>query len=218
MDAIKTAKILKVKIRTNTVIVRHNYETLLEIAGLLEKLHVDAANFLIFNRTAEAEKAVTNIDMRYSEIAPRLKVMVDSYGSRIKKITIREMPFCMMTGYERNVTNLLQLQYDPDEWNYLVRYGGTYGLGFTIKALVKGSMQLPRQRRFPYVSLHTTKHEGIMKYRAMTSKVKGPQCYLCQYDLICDGLWKEYARLYDFNELKPVPGEKITDPAYFIEL
>ncbi len=121
-----------------------------------------------------------------------------------------------MPGYEQFVTNLLQLQYDPDEWDYLVRYGSTYGARFTAIATIKGILQLPMARWFPLVDWSTTKHEGIMKYRAVTSKVKGPQCRRCKYDLICDGLWNAYAANYGFAELRAVPGGKITDPAHFM--
>ncbi|OHB70911.1 MAG: hypothetical protein A2W17_03980 [Planctomycetes bacterium RBG_16_41_13] len=214
--AIKIVRDSGAKIRVNTVVVQQNYNTLLSIADLLEQLQVKAANFLIFNRTAEAEAVTANIDVKYSEVAPKLQELIDNCSTRMPKITIREIPFCMMAGYERYVTNLLQLQYDSDEWNYLVRYGATYGVKFTAKAMINGILHLPRKRRFPYVNWHTTKHEGIMKYRAITSKIKGPRCCHCRYDLICDGLWNGYAQFYGFDELKAVPGEKIADPAHFM--
>ncbi len=217
VEATKIVRDLGAKIRINTVVVRQNYETLSDIADLLEQLRVRAANFLLFNRTAEAETTPMDIDVRYSEVALRLQNLIDHYKTRIPKITVREIPFCMMVGYEQYVTNLLQLQYDPDEWNYLVRYGSTYGLKFTLRAMIKGILHLPRQRRFPYVNLDVTKHEGIMKYRAFTSKVKVSQCSNCKYDLICDGVWNAYAQNYGFEELKTIPGMKIVDPSFFIK-
>ncbi len=216
LESVKIVRGLGAKIRTNTVIVRQNYDKLLGIVDLLEDIDVQAANFLIFNRTAQAETTTMDIDVRYSEAAPELQKIIDNYKARITKITVREIPFCFMVGHERYVTNLLQLQYDPDEWNYLVRYGSTYGLKSTRRAMIKGMLRLPRQRRFPYVSWDNTKHEGIMKYRAITSKVKAPQCRHCKYHLICDGVWNAYAENYGFEELKTVPGKKIVDPAYFM--
>lgn len=216
IEAIKFIGDLGIKIRVNTVVVRQNYETLLEIADLLKQLQVRAANFLVFNRTAQAETATGEIDVRYSEVAPRLQKLIDNCRIQIPKITVREIPFCTMVGYEQYVTNLLQLQYDPDEWNYLVRYGSTCGVKFTTKAMIKGILHLPIQQRFPYVNWYTTKHEGIMKYRAINSKIKGSQCSYCKYDLICDGVWNGYAQYHGFDEIKAVPGRKITDPAYFM--
>ncbi len=216
VESIKIVSDLGAKIRANTVVVRQNYKTLLGIAPLLEQLQVRAANFLVFNRTAQAEAANMDIDVRYLEAAAVLQKLIENYSTRIPKITVREIPFCIMVGYEQYVTNTLQLQYDPDEWNYLVRYGSAYGLKFTRRAMIKGILNLPRHRRFPYVNWDTTKHEGIMKYRAITSKVKGPQCRHCKYDLICDGVWNAYARNYGFEELKAKAGRKVADPTYFM--
>ncbi|RJQ51430.1 MAG: radical SAM protein [Nitrospiraceae bacterium] len=218
VESVKIVRDLGARVRSNTVVVLQNYETLLSVADLQEHLQVRAANFLVFNRTAEAETCKEQIDVRYTQVAPKLRELIDYCGTKIPKITIREIPFCMMAGYERYVTNLLQLQYDSDEWNYLVRYGSTYGTKFTIKAMTNGIFHLPGPRRFPRVSWHTTKHEGIMKYRADTSKIKGPQCCHCRYDLICDGIWNGYAQFYGFDELRAVPGEKIADPAYFMKV
>jgi len=216
LESIKVISDLGAKIRANTVVTRQNYETISGIADLLDQLGVRAANFLIFNRTAQVENTGMDVDVRYSEAALELEKVIDNYSIRIPKITVREIPFCMMVGYERYVTNLLQLQYDPDEWNYLVRYESTYGLKSTRRAMIKGILNLTRHRRFPYVNWDTTKHEGIMKYRAITSKVKAPQCHHCKYHLICDGVWNAYAENYGFEELKTVPGKKIVDPAYFM--
>ena len=216
VESIKIIRDLGAKIRSNTVVVRQNYEMLLGIADLLEQLQVRAANFLVFNRTAQAETSPIDLDVRYSEAAPRLKEVIDDYNTRIRRITVREIPFCTMIGYERYVSNTLQLQYDPDEWDYLIRYGSTYGLKPTRIAMIKGILRLPRKRLFPYVNWNTMKHEGIMKYRAITSKVKGPQCRHCKYDLICDGVWNAYAENYGFEELKPVADRKVADPTYFM--
>lgn len=216
IEAIQIVRDLGSKIRVNTVVVRQNYEMLSDIADLLEQLEVKAANFLVFNRTAQAETTTTKIDVRYSEISLRLQRLINDYSKRISKITVREIPFCLMVGYEQYVTNLLQLQYDPDEWDYLVRYSSTYGIKFTVKAMIKGVLCLPRQRRFPYVAWDIARHEGIMRYRALTSKVKSPQCCYCRYEYICDGIWNAYAKNYGFDELRAMPGEKIYDPAHFI--
>lgn len=47
-------------------------------------------------------------------------------------------------------------------------------------------------------------------------KRKSPLCKKCKYDLICEGPWKEYPKIYGFNELKPVLGKKITTPEELI--
>jgi MoaA/NifB/PqqE/SkfB family radical SAM enzyme len=35
-------------------------------------------------------------------------------------------------------------------------------------------------------------------------KIKGPQCFGCKYGNACGGIWTQYAKLYGFDELKPI--------------
>jgi len=43
-------------------------------------------------------------------------------------------------------------------------------------------------------------------------KRKAPQCENCKYSLLCCGIRYDYADLFGFDEIKPVPGEKIKSP------
>ncbi len=68
------------------------------------------------------------------------------------------------------------------------------------------------------VELHMAKEriyvdpDGIKKdlNRARTAegKIKGEQCKECKYDKLCEGVWKNYGKIYGLSELKPVQGEK----------
>ena len=40
--------------------------------------------------------------------------------------------------------------------------------------------------------------------RKNISRVKSPQCKLCRFDNFCEGVWKEYAKQYGLDELRPV--------------
>lgn len=42
-------------------------------------------------------------------------------------------------------------------------------------------------------------------------KQRGPDCDECRYSNYCTGLWRPYVAQYGFDELRPVPGPKITD-------
>ena len=44
----------------------------------------------------------------------------------------------------------------------------------------------------------------VEKGRKLYGRVKGPQCKLCKYNSICEGIWKEYAERRGFEELVPV--------------
>ncbi|MEM4662731.1 MAG: radical SAM protein [Candidatus Diapherotrites archaeon] len=45
----------------------------------------------------------------------------------------------------------------------------------------------------------------VEKNRAKHGRVKGPQCFGCKYNEICEGIFKEYAEKRGFEELVPVP-------------
>ena len=55
-------------------------------------------------------------------------------------------------------------------------------------------------------------YPDFVKKRKETGKKKAPSCRHCKYDLICEGPWKEYPEKQGFEELKPVKGDKITNP------
>lgn len=46
-------------------------------------------------------------------------------------------------------------------------------------------------------------------------KQKGPACADCRFDLVCTGVWKPYAALYGTDELRAIPGDKITPERAF---
>jgi len=49
-------------------------------------------------------------------------------------------------------------------------------------------------------------------------KQKGPACEACRFDLVCTGVWKPYAALFGTDELRPVPGDKLTPEQCLSEL
>lgn len=46
--------------------------------------------------------------------------------------------------------------------------------------------------------------DNYSNYRKETGKVKGPRCKDCKYFSLCEGPWKEYPKLYGWDEFKPV--------------
>ncbi len=41
-------------------------------------------------------------------------------------------------------------------------------------------------------------------YRKTQGKTKGPDCSSCKYDKICEGPWKEYPKIFGWDEFKPI--------------
>lgn len=49
--------------------------------------------------------------------------------------------------------------------------------------------------------------EASIDEHRRTLKVKSPVCQKCQYDKICNGVWKSYAKYFGLKELKPIKNE-----------
>jgi len=154
----------------------------------------------------------------YTDAAPYLKEAIDRFKDKIPKITVRYIPLCLMQGYEAYVTNMPQIQYDPDEWDYLIRTRIREGALLSTAALWAGMILYPRKARSLAKGWNSFKHDGLKHFLQFKNKVKNSECRTCAYGLICDGLWRKYADWKGFGELKAVPGKVIADPLHFLRL
>lgn len=214
MQAVSNVYELGARLRTNTVINGCNYKNVNSIIELLLSLKIQRINFILFNPIIQASCAERRMTLRYSDAAPLLKRAVEKYKDRLPHFTIRYIPFCLMQGYEQYITNLHQLQYDPDEWNYYVGIGTKYGPFVRAASTLIGLFFLPDYRRVLRNGAKTLKQEGIMRFLAMKNKKRSRVCRRCRYDKVCDALWRNYAHEIGTWELQPVPGEKIVNPAW----
>lgn len=206
-----------VKVRANCVISGINYTGAVETLALYHSLGLQTANFILFNPIVEADwRSAPELNVAYSDAAPYIHKAIDAYKDKIQKITVRYIPLCVMKGYESYVTNMPQIQYDPDEWDYLVRTGIREGKLVSTAALWLGMMMYPQKGRSLSKGWNTFKHEGLKYFLQVKNKVQGSECKKCSYSLICDGLWRKYAEWKGFDELKAIPGPKITDPTHFM--
>lgn len=57
--------------------------------------------------------------------------------------------------------------------------------------------------------------EANLDEKMKEEKRKAPQCENCKYGLLCKGIRYDYAELFGFDEIKPVPGKKIVSPKDF---
>lgn len=219
--AVKTIQNLikyPVKVRANCVVTGFNYKGVVETLALYHSLGLQTANFILFNPIVEADwRSAPELNVAYSDAAPYLKKAIDEYKDKIQKITVRYIPLCLMQGYEQYVTNMPQIQYDPDEWDYLIRTGIREGKFLSTAALWVGMFLYPGKSRLWAKGWDTFKHEGIKYFLQIKNKVYGPECKKCAYRGVCDGLWRKYADWKGFDELKAVPGARITDPTHFLK-
>ena len=218
IEAVRNLKKFPVKIRANCVISGLNYKGAVDTLALYHELGIQTANFILFNPIVEADwKSAPELNVAYSDAAPYLKAAIDKYKDKIHKITVRYIPFCLMKGYESYVTNMPQIQYDPDEWDYLIRTSIREGKFITTAALWVGMLLHPSKRRALSLGWTTLKHEGIKYFLQIKNKVFGSECHKCSYKPICDGLWRKYAAWKGFGELKAIEGPRIQEPTHFLQ-
>lgn len=207
-----------VRVRMNCVVSGYNYKTPVETLELFHSLGIQTANFILFNPIVEADwKSDPELNVTYSDAAPYLQEAIDAYRDKIKKITVRYIPLCLMQGYEEFVTNMPQIQYDPDEWDYLVRTSIREGKAISTAALCVGMALYPFKKRLIQEGWNAYKHEGLKHFLQIKNKSYGPACKGCAYKGICDGLWKQYAQWKGFDELQTIPGSRIDDPTHFLK-
>ncbi len=92
------------------------------------------------------------------------------------------MPLCLLPDQVTSCYNFAQLPYDPGEWDF-------------CSWLNKNSVGVPDVRQF---------YLEIAAQQRQQSFVYGPQCRACGLYRVCDGLSKQYADRYGFDELTPI--------------
>ncbi len=219
MMCVKNLNAHPVKVRANCVISGINYKGAKDTLALYHSLGLQTANFILFNPIVEADwRSAPELNIAYSEAAPFIKEAIDGYKDKIKKITVRYIPLCLMQGYESYVTNMPQIQYDPDEWDYMIRTTIREGKIITTLALWIGLLLNPFKKRLFERGWNVYKHESIKYFLQIKNKIYGKACHSCSYKGVCDGVWRKYAQWKGFDELHPIPGPKLTDPAHFLNL
>ncbi len=58
----------------------------------------------------------------------------------------------------------------------------------------------------------------FVKTRRGEMKRKHENCKQCKFDPVCEGVWDDYEEHYGVDELRPMPGEKITDKKAVLNL
>lgn len=98
---IYNVKKLGVRTISNTVICKQNYKYLPEIANLLLKLKVDQYQFAFVHMLGNARVYYKEVVPRVSEVVPYVKKGLDLGISRGVQVMVEAIPFCLMRGYEK---------------------------------------------------------------------------------------------------------------------
>jgi len=218
MKSIKNIKKLGVRFRTNTTINKSNYKHTMTFVKMFLKLKPTAVNFILFNPYYSSPEQEVEMTAKFSDAAPKIKQALDALIPKIKKVTVRYIPFCFMLGYEKHVCDSWQFKYDCDEW--LPRVQGHVEKVDAKKYYAYGVVDATARAVTSLIpplkpAINNFIDNAIIGNFVSNYYIKPKVCNKCVYRIICEGLKKGYERHFGSKELKPVEGKLIKDPMYF---
>jgi len=215
-QAIQHCQHLGLEVRVNTIVTGLNYNFLEPIIEKLYQLQVFQVNFVCIHSAGNNQPNQDALNILYSLVAPKFQRIADRYWKALAKITFSFIPFCFMVGYEQYVNNPPQIIHDAVEADFMVENQSHFALwhsalanpvNYSFLASYQDAVQTDWQRCLRDVG---------RKFFELRYRRKSAACADCRYDLICDGVWQNYAKWVGFGEIRPVPGKKIQDPTYFM--
>ncbi len=215
--AIENMAELGVKVRTNTVVNRLNYNNLNKIAQLIIRFNPIQVNFITLNDWCYAKHLVDKLMLSYEEMAPVLQEACDVLSSSVPIVNVRYIPFCFMREYEKFVCNHKQIMYDPFEWvprirarleeqNNIWRWLGIMAYGYTMGGAYKKTF------KFSFTELMD---ESVVEALRHWFYTKSKVCTKCRLNYICDGIENSYANAYGTKELLALVGPVEENPLCF---
>lgn len=216
MEAIDHAHDLGLHVRTNTVVCKANHRHLDALMGLLIDKCVDNINFVMFNPVIQA----TNIDVvkevyvNYADAGREIIKAIRAHEAALPHFNVRYMPFCFLPGYERYVTNLDQMTFDPDEWDNYVSFRLRKGRLIAGVAALVGLTVTPFLGAIAGLGWKGLRTAGLSRFYVLKDRVRTAACKRCAYGNVCDYLYRDYCRHYGVADVIPVAGPKLVDPAW----
>lgn len=103
VQGIKNLKKLGQEVVSNTVITKHNYRFLPDIARLLVSLNVSQYQFAFIHITGQAEENKEKIVPKKKTIMPYVKKGLDIGIKAGRSVMTEAIPYCFMNGYEKYI-------------------------------------------------------------------------------------------------------------------
>lgn len=197
-----------VRFRTNSVVSRLNIGQFNELAGYIEVVKPQVANFIVFNPGGEwRQQDEIKFCAPYGDYREPLHRAIALLEPGIT-VNVRFYPFCFMKGYEKNNANFPQQGYDPYEWSFYQKRGMDEAAIFALYEKGRGVGIFHQEvEEIPYNSL--------ARRIGYEQNSRCEECFKCAYREVCSGFSSTYARLFGFGEARAFPGEVIGDPLYF---
>lgn len=106
VQGIKNVKSLGARVRTNTVIYKHNVDKVMEIMEFIVKeLRVDHINISNMHPAGRAYKNFDTVCPRVTEIMPIVKKAVDYIENSGTKVTVEGFPPCLLEEYTKYIVD-----------------------------------------------------------------------------------------------------------------
>jgi MoaA/NifB/PqqE/SkfB family radical SAM enzyme len=216
MKGIENIKELNIPFHVNTVLNRKNYTNLEKLAELFIKLKPQEATILYFNPMNSASDSMNELSVTYSETIPHLNNCINILEAYHIKVFFKFIPLCLISkDYKKNLANLSQALYEDWEWNYEKRYILLVGKKKYFQGLLRNFQTFSKEQinKIPFKTLSYI--NSILCYESYFYK-KLISCKDCRNDMICQGVNNFYLEQYGSNEFKPVYGEKIIHPEFYL--
>jgi MoaA/NifB/PqqE/SkfB family radical SAM enzyme len=203
IKTIQNANALGLRTRVNSVVTTRTCKTLPNVAAILNHYPIVNYNMIMFKYCYDQNIASLEKTLPHEVTAGYIKEAIDICN--VPYINARYLPFCVMRGYEKYVSNYPQKKYDQLEWLNTLVYRFSLPED-EIKNLCLDFLDEDKESEV----------DKSIKSTCSSSYVKPYECIRCREFLICDGFEKEYANLVDISaEAKPCHEKKITDPMHY---
>lgn len=218
MEAIDNANALGLRVRTNTVVCKSNYRHISDVFKLLIDKKVDNINLVMFNPVLQAKNVdiVKDVYVNYADAGREIIRAIQEHEDRLPHLNVRYMPFCFLPGYEKYVTNIDQMNFDPDEWDNYVSFRIRKGAAVAWACLVPGILNIPYLGFAMKHGVRGLATAGMGRFYIFKDRVKAKGCRECAYEKVCDYLYRDYYNIYGDADVKPIPGNKVTNPAWIM--
>ncbi|MGI9286581.1 MAG: radical SAM protein [Pseudomonadales bacterium] len=223
LAAVENVKSRGARCRGSTTVNGQNYKHVVDIVGKLVQLKMQCIHLAVFSPVAQADGANKAMFVTYSNATDQIKKAIDQHKHQLPPISVKYVPPCFMRGYEKHVMNLYQQSFDPDDWNYylsqVVRRGDKWYHRWAVSSIaLAGSVFLKDHSFATRHGVYGLRVFGVTRLVELLRKRRPKACKDCAYDNVCDHVWKDYIDEFGTSEFVPVPGKKISDPAWCYEL
>lgn len=219
VQAVRNVQQLGGRCRATATVTGLNHAYVDQLFELFLELEVECIHLAVFSPVASATGTDPELFVSYTDAAHSIKRAIDRHESRLPPLSVKYIPFCFMTGYEKYVMNLYQQNFDPDDWNYyysnkvrransaLKRWG--FDAVSLLGALVAKDWSVPAKHGW-----YGARVFGFTRLVELLRKRRPAACRRCALDRVCDHVWKDYVAQHGEGEITAVPGPVIRHPAW----